>query len=316
MPVGLYIIRRFVAMIPVLLLVSVIVFSLIHLTPGDPATSMLGEEATPQAVAALRAKLGLDQPIPIQYVKWLASVVRGDLGRSIRSNQPVSEAIVERLPVTVELAILAVTISLLIAIPAGIVAAMRRNSALDAGSTFVALLGVSLPNFFLAILLILLFGVKLRWLPPFGYQPLTQGLGGNLQRMILPAITLGTALAAIVTRMMRSSLLEVLDQDYIRTARAKGLGEVRMVRAHALKNALMPVVTIVGLQIGGLLGGAIITESIFVLPGIGRLLVDAIFQRDFPLVQGVVLFVSLAFLFSNFAVDLAYAYLDPRIRYS
>lgn len=313
---GLYIIRRFVAMIPVLLLVSVIVFSLIHLTPGDPATSMLGEEATPQAVAALRAKLGLDQPIPIQYVKWLASVVRGDLGRSIRSNQPVSEAIAERLPVTIELAILAVTISLLIAIPAGIVAAMRRNSALDAGSTFVALLGVSLPNFFLAILLILLFGVKLQWLPPFGYQPLTQGLGGNLQRMILPAITLGTALAAIVTRMMRSSLLEVLDQDYIRTARAKGLGEARMVRAHALKNALMPVVTIVGLQIGGLLGGAIITESIFVLPGIGRLLVDAIFQRDFPLVQGVVLFVSLAFLFSNFAVDLAYAYLDPRIRYS
>lgn len=313
---GLYIIRRFVAMIPVLLLVSVIVFSLIHLTPGDPATSMLGEEATPQAVAALRAKLGLDQPIPIQYVKWLASVVRGDLGRSIRSNQPVSEAIAERLPVTIELAILAVTISLLIAIPAGIIAAMRRNSALDAGSTFVALLGVSLPNFFLAILLILLFGVKLQWLPPFGYQPLTQGLGGNLQRMILPAITLGTALAAIVTRMMRSSLLEVLDQDYIRTARAKGLGEARMVRAHALKNALMPVVTIVGLQIGGLLGGAIITESIFVLPGIGRLLVDAIFQRDFPLVQGVVLFVSLAFLFSNFAVDLAYAYLDPRIRYS
>ncbi|CAA9584201.1 MAG: ABC transporter, permease protein 1 (cluster 5, nickel/peptides/opines) [uncultured Thermomicrobiales bacterium] len=313
---ALYIMRRFVAMVPVLLLVSVIVFSLIHLTPGDPATSMLGEEATPQAVAALRAKLGLDQPIPVQYVKWLGSVLRGDLGRSIRSNQPVAEAIAERLPVTVELAILAIAISLLIAIPAGIVAAMRRNSILDAGSTFVALLGVSLPNFFLAILLILLFGVKLNWLPPFGYQPITQGLGGNLQRMILPAITLGTALAAIVTRMMRSSLLEVLDQDYIRTARAKGLGEGRMIRAHALKNALMPVVTIVGLQIGGLLGGAIITESIFVLPGIGRLLVDAIFQRDFPLVQGVVLFVSLAFLFSNFAVDLAYAYLDPRIRYS
>lgn len=312
---ALYIARRFVAMIPVLLLVSVIVFSLIHLTPGDPATSMLGEEATPQAVAALRAKLGLDQPIPVQYAKWLGAVLRGDLGRSIRSNQPVSEAIAERLPVTIELAVLAITISLIIAIPAGIVAAMRRNSALDAGSTFVALLGVSLPNFFLAILLILLFGVKLKLLPPFGYQPITQGLGGNLQRMILPAITLGTALAAIVTRMMRSSLLEVLDQDYIRTARAKGLGERRMIRAHALKNALMPVVTIVGLQIGGLLGGAIITESIFVLPGIGRLLVDAIFQRDFPLVQGVVLFVSLAFLFSNFAVDLAYAYLDPRIRY-
>ncbi len=313
---GFYILRRLLTMIPVLLLVSVLVFSLIHLIPGDPAVSILGEEATPQAVAALRANLGLDQPIPVQYAKWLGSVLRGDLGRSIRSNQPVSEAIAERLPVTVELAILSIAISLSIAIPAGIVAAMRRNSVLDAGSTFVALLGVSLPNFFLAILLILVFGVQLQVLPPFGYQPITQGLGGNLQRMILPAITLGTALAAIVTRMMRSSLLEVLDQDYIRTARAKGLREGRMIQAHALKNALMPVVTIVGLQIGGLLGGAIITESIFVLPGIGRLLVDAIFQRDFPLVQGVVLFVSLAFLFSNFAVDMVYAYLDPRIRYS
>lgn len=313
---GLYILRRLLAMVPVLLLVSLIVFSLLHLTPGDPALSILGEEATPEQVAALRAKLGLNRPLPVQYARWLGAVLRGDLGRSIRSNQPVSEAIVERLPVTVELAVLAMLVSLTIAVPAGIVAAMRRNSFLDTSATFVALLGVSLPNFFLAILLILIFGVKLGWLPPFGYQPLTQGVAGNLQRMILPAITLGTALAAIVTRMMRSSLLEVLDQDYIRTARAKGLREARMVRAHALKNALMPVVTIVGLQIGGLLGGAIITESIFVLPGVGRLLVDAIFQRDFPLVQGVVLFVSLAFLFSNFAVDLFYAYLDPRIRYS
>ena len=312
---GVYILRRLVAMVPVLLLVSLIVFSLVHLTPGDPALTMLGEEATPQAVAALRAKLGLDQPIPVQYVKWLAAVLQGDLGRSIRSNQPVTEAIAERLPVTVELAILAIIISLSIAIPAGIIAAMRRNSALDASATVVALLGVSLPNFFLAILLVYLFAVQLRWLPPFGFQPLKAGLWANLKGMILPAITLGTALAAIVTRMMRSSLLEVLDQDYIRTARAKGLTEGRMVRFHALKNALMPVVTVVGLQIGGLLGGAIITEQIFVLPGLGRLLVDAIFQRDFPLIQGVVLFVSFAFLFSNLAVDLAYAYLDPRIRY-
>jgi len=313
---GLYILRRLLAMVPVLILVSLIVFSLIHLTPGDPAVSMLGEEATPQAVTALRTKLGLDQPIPVQYVKWLGSVLRGDLGRSIRSNQPVGEAIRERLPVTVELAILAMLVSLAIAIPAGIIAAMRRNSLLDASTTVVALLGVSLPNFFLAILLVLVFGLKLGWLPPFGYKPLAQDPGGNLKLMVLPAITLGTALAAIVTRMMRSSLLEVLDQDYIRTARAKGLRESQMVRFHALKNALMPVVTIVGLQIGGLLGGAIITETIFALPGIGRLLVDSIFQRDFPLVQGVVLFVSLAFLFSNFAVDLVYAYLDPRIRYS
>jgi peptide/nickel transport system permease protein len=314
--VAVYILRRLLAMIPVLILVSLIVFSLIHLTPGDPALAMLGEEATPQNVATLRAKLGLDQPLPIQYLKWLGSVVQGDLGRSIRSNQPVSEAIAERLPVTLELAVLAMVISLLIAIPAGIIAAMRRNSALDGASTVLALLGVSLPNFFLAILLVYLFAVQLRWLPPFGFTAMSKDLGANLKGMILPAITLGTALAAIVTRRMRSSLLEVLDQDYIRTARAKGLTEARMVRFHALKNALMPVVTIVGLQIGGLLGGAIITEQIFVLPGIGRLLVDSIFQRDFPLIQGVVLFVSLAFLFSNLAVDLAYAYLDPRIRYS
>lgn len=312
---GRYILRRLVAMIPVIFIVSLIVFSLIHLTPGDPAQTMLGEEATPKEVAALRAKLGLDQPLPVQYVKWAGAVLHGDLGRSIRSNQPVSEAIRDRLPVTVELALLAMVISLVIAIPVGVVAAMRRNSVADAASTVAALLGVSLPNFFLAILLILVLAVKLRWLPPFGYVPLLKDPAGNLERMIMPAITLGTALAAVVMRQMRSSLLEVLGQDYIRTVRAKGLGELRMVRFHALKNALIPVVTVVGLQIGGLLGGAIITETIFALPGIGRLLVDSIFQRDFPLVQGVVLFVAVAFLFSNLAVDLFYAYLDPRIRY-
>ncbi|HET8632192.1 MAG TPA: nickel ABC transporter permease [Thermomicrobiales bacterium] len=312
---GRYILRRLVAMIPVIFIVSLIVFSLIHLTPGDPAQTMLGEEATPKEVAALRAKLGLDQPLSVQYVKWAGAVLHGDLGRSIRSNQPVSEAIRDRLPVTVELALLAMVISLVIAIPVGVVAAMRRNSVADAASTVAALLGVSLPNFFLAILLILVLAVKLRWLPPFGYVPLLKDPAGNLERMIMPAITLGTALAAVVMRQMRSSLLEVLGQDYIRTVRAKGLGELRMVRFHALKNALIPVVTVVGLQIGGLLGGAIITETIFALPGIGRLLVDSIFQRDFPLVQGVVLFVAVAFLFSNLAVDLFYAYLDPRIRY-
>ncbi len=308
--------KRLVQLIPTLFFVSVLIFSLQKLLPGDPALVMAGEERDPEVIAQIRRQYRLDQPIPVQYVKWLGSVLRGDLGRSIRSNQPVGEAIRERLPVTVELAILAMIVSLAIAIPAGIIAAMRRNSLLDASTTVVALLGVSLPNFFLAILLVLLFGLKLGWLPPFGYKPLAQDPAGNLKLMVLPAITLGTALAAIVTRMMRSSLLEVLDQDYIRTARAKGLRESQMVRFHALKNALMPVVTIVGLQIGGLLGGAIITETIFALPGIGRLLVDSIFQRDFPLVQGVVLFVSMAFLFSNFAVDLVYAYLDPRIRYS
>lgn len=313
---GRYILRRLLTMIPVMFLVTVIVFMLLHLTPGDPATSMLGEEASPEAVAALRQRLGLDQPLPVQYGKWLISAVQGDLGRSIRSNQPVSEAIRERLPATFQLSILAVLVSLTIAIPVGIVSAMRRNSPLDTTATTFALLGVSLPNFFLAILLIYLFSLHLGWLPPIGYTPFFDDPLDSLKRMIMPALTLGTALSAIVMRMTRSSLLEVLDQDYVRTARAKGLTEARMVRVHALRNALIPVVTVVGLQIGALLGGAIIIESIFVVPGVGRLLVDSIFQRDFPLVQGVVLFASLAFLFANLAVDLIYAYLDPRIRYT
>jgi peptide/nickel transport system permease protein len=313
---GRYVLRRLIQMIPVMFLVSLIVFSLLHLTPGDPATSMLGEEATPEAVAALRARMGLDDPLPIQYVNWLSSVLQGDLGRSIRSNQPVSEAIFDRLPVTIELSLLSVLISLAIALPAGIIAAMRRNSPLDTTTTVTALLGVSLPNFFLAILLIYLLSLKLGWLPPIGYTPFLDDPVDNLKKMIMPAITLGTALSAIVMRMTRSSLLEVLDQDHVRTARAKGLSEARVIQRHALRNALIPVVTVVGLQIGGLLGGAIITESIFVLPGIGRLLVDSIFQRDFPLVQGVVLFASLAFLLTNLLVDLLYAALDPRIRYA
>lgn len=312
---GSYILRRLLSMIPVLFIVSLIVFSLLHLTPGDPALSMLGEEATPDSVALLRERLGLDQPLPVQYVKWMTSVLTGDLGRSIRSNQPVSESITTRLPVTIELTILSVLISLMISIPVGIIAAMRRNSPVDTASTTVALLGVALPNFFLAILLIFLFSVRLGWLSPIGYTPILDDPIDNLKRMIMPALTLGTGLSAIVMRMTRSSLLEVLDQDYVRTARAKGLREARVVRVHAFKNAMVPVVTVVGLQIGGLLGGTIITETIFVLPGIGRLLVDAIFQRDFPVVQGVVLFAALAFLFTNLIVDLLYAYIDPRIRY-
>jgi peptide/nickel transport system permease protein len=313
---GRYILRRLLTMIPVMFLVTVIVFMLLHLTPGDPATSMLGEEASPEAIAALRQRLGLDEPMPVQYAKWLGSALQGDLGRSIRSNQPVTEAIRERLPATIQLSLLSVLVSLIIAIPVGIISAMRRNSPLDTTATTFALLGVSLPNFFLAILLIYLFSLRLGWLPPIGYTPFFDNPLDSLKRMIMPALTLGTALSAIVMRMTRSSLLEVLDQDYVRTARAKGLTESRMVRVHALRNALIPVVTVVGLQIGALLGGAIIVESIFVVPGIGRLLVDSIFQRDFPLVQGVVLFASLAFLFANLLVDLIYAYLDPRIRYS
>jgi peptide/nickel transport system permease protein len=311
-----YFARRLFAVVPVMLLVTIAVFAMTHVTPGDPIAYMLEEDASPEAIAALRHELGFDQPAPVQYIRWLGRVLQGDLGRSVRTGRPVAEAIFARLGTTAELAALTVIVSLGIGLPAGVVAAVRRNSSLDALSTVIALLGVSLPHFFLGLILILVFGVRLRWLPASGYVPPVDDLWLNLRSMILPALTLGTAEAAIVARMTRSSLLEVLRQDYILTARAKGLGIGVVVVRHALRNALIPVVTVVGLQAGALLGGAIITESIFALPGVGRLIVSAVLAHDFPLVQGVVLFLSLTFIFTNLAVDMLYAYLDPRIRYA
>ena len=310
-----YLLRRLATLVPVLLVVSVVVFSLIHLTPGDPVAIMLREESDPATAAALRAALGLDRPLPVQYLTWLGRAARGELGRSIRTNQPVTQAILERLPVTLTLAAAATLLALAVALPAGIVSAVRRNSLADVAGTVAALSGVSLPNFWLAILLIFVFSVTLGWLPPLGWVSPVRDPWGGLRSLVLPAVTLGTAMAAVVMRMTRSSLLEVLQLEFVRTARAKGLREGRVVLRHALRNALIPVVTVVGLQAGALLGGAIITESVFALPGVGRLLVDAIFQRDFPLVQGVVLFLALNFLLVNLVVDLAYAVLDPRIRY-
>jgi len=310
-----YISKRLIAMIPVLFLVSVIVFTLIRLIPGDPAIAMLGEEATPQMIASLRAEFGLDQPIPVQYAIWLGRVLRGDLGNSTRAHQPVTQAITERLPATIELTLLSLLISLTIAIPIGIISATQRNSKMDLLSTTLALMGVSMPNFFLALLLSFVFSLNLRLLPNIGYVPITQNLRENLIDMIMPAITLSAATLAIVARLTRSSLLEVLNLEYIRTARAKGLAERAIIIRHALKNAMIPVVTIVGLQVGALLGGAVITESIFVLPGVGKLAVDAIFSRDFPIIQGVVLFFSVVFLGVNLIVDVLYAFLDPRIHF-
>jgi peptide/nickel transport system permease protein len=311
-----YILKRIVSMVPVLLLVSLVIFSLIHLTPGDPVITMLGEEATPEARDRLRTQLGLDRPLPVQYVSWLARVLTGDLGRSIRTNQPVAEAIYERLPVTVELALLALAIALAIALPAGIIAATRRGTFADIGSTVLCLLGVSMPNFLLAVFLVFVFSLTLRWLPPIGYTSPVADLLGNLKGMIMPAVTLGAFAAAATARLTRSTLLEVLGQDYIRTGWAKGLDEQAVIRRHALKNAMIPVVTVVGLQLGNLLGSAIVTETIFALPGVGRLVVDSIYQRDFPLVQGVTLYLAMIFLVVNLVVDMVYAYLDPRIRYS
>ncbi len=311
-----YILKRVVSMVPVLLLVSIVIFSLIHLTPGDPVITMLGEEATPEARDRLRTELGLDRPLPVQYASWLVRVLSGDLGRSIRTNQPVAEAIYERLPVTIELALLALTIALVIALPAGIIAATRRGTFADIGSTVICLLGVSMPNFLLAVFLVYVFSLTLRWLPPIGYVSPALDLVGNLKGMIMPAVTLGAFAAAATARLTRSTLLEVLGQDYIRTGWAKGLNEHTVIQRHAMKNALIPVVTVVGLQLGNLLGSAIVTETIFALPGVGRLVVDSIYQRDFPLVQGVTLYLAVIFLAVNLVVDMVYAYLDPRIRYS
>jgi peptide/nickel transport system permease protein len=274
--------RRLLATIPLLFLVSLIVFALVHALPGDPAVLFLGEEATPDNLARFRARLGFDRPLVAQYGEWLGRAVRGDLGRSLRTNQPVSEAIRERLPVTMELLAAALIVSLAIAIPMGIVSAVKRNSGVDLLSTFFALVGFSMPGFWLGIILIWVFALFLRWLPPSGFVPVVASMPENVRSLILPAITLGTALAALVARQLRSGMLEVLRQDYVRTAQAKGLSDRQVIGKHALKNALISVVTVIGLQLGGLLGNTIITETLFALPGVGRLMIDSIFSRALP----------------------------------
>lgn len=311
-----YVLRRLVGTIPTMLLVTLTVFIILRLTPGGPAVAMLGQQATPQAVAALEHKLGLDRPLYIQYLDWLGHALRGDLGRSAFGNQPVTELIVQRIMPTAELGFLAMVIALVIGIAGGVIAATRHNTGVDAASSFFSILGVSTPSFWLAILLVLVFSIKIRWLPSLGYVSPFKDPATNLKQMILPSFTLGVTLAAVIARITRGAMLDALYQDFIRTARAKGLRERHVVTRHALANALIPVVTVVGLQIAGLLGGAVIIETIFALPGNGQLLVTAIFSRDFPVVQGIVVTTALAFILINLAVDLLYAVLDPRIRLS
>jgi peptide/nickel transport system permease protein len=311
-----YVIRRLLLMIPVAFLVSVVVFSLIHLTPVDPAELILGEERTPQAVAALHHQLGLDRPLPEQYLTWVTHAMRGDLGKSIRTGEPVAQAIFERVPNTLELGIAALLWSVLLAIPLGTIAALRRGSPIDVAATGLTIAGVSVPNFVIGVILILLLSVNLRLFPPGGYTALSDSVLDNLHRLILPAITLGTVTTAINTRFMRSSMLEVLHQDYIRTARAKGASWRQVIVGHALKNALIPVVTVVGIQIGSILEGALVTETIFSWPGIGKLAIDSIFGRDYPIIQGIVLLIALSYMLANLAVDLAYSWLNPRISYA
>lgn len=312
---GRLVLRRLAATIPVLLLVTAGVFALLHLTPGDPIDAMMAESVDASAKAHLRRELGLDRPIPVQYVAWMGRLLRGDLGRSIRNGEPVIENVSRRIRPSLELAVFAMTISLLVAFPVGVVSAVRHNTSVDRVGTTFALFGICMPNFLLALLLIFLFGVTLRWLPISGYtDPLEEFVDG-VRSLALPAVTLGLALAAVVTRTLRSSLLETLTEDYVRTARAKGLSEWMVIRGHVLKNALIPVVTVLGLQLGTLIGGAVITEYVFALPGVGRLVVDAVFARDYPTVQGVVLLIAIGFIVSNLVVDLLYGWIDPRIRY-
>ncbi len=286
--------------------VSVLVFSLVHLVPGDPVEVMLGESAQPADREALRAALGLDRPLPAQFGSYLLGLARLDLGTSLHSRRPVTDLIAERLPATAELAVAALAVAVAVALPLGALAAMHRGSLLDQGAIAFATLGVSIPNFVLGPLLILAFSFALGWLPVSGREG-----GGSL---VLPAITLGTALAAILARMLRSTLLEVMGEDYIRTARAKGLREVQVVAGHALGNAMLPVITLLGLQLGTLLAGAVITEIVFSWPGLGSLTVEAIQRRDYPLLQGCVLVISTGYVAVNSATDLVYAWLDPRIR--
>jgi peptide/nickel transport system permease protein len=316
-----YIIRRFFMMIPVLLIVTGVLFMLREATPGDPASVAIGQETElnkaeyKATLDNLRAKYDLDKPLALQYGLWVGRAAIGDLGNSYRSNQPVREAISERLPVTLELGGLSLLLSWIIAVPAGVIAARNRNNVRDLGANFVGLLGLSVPNIWMAFILIYFFAVKLQWLPPSGWVRFSDDPLGNLRSVILPVITLGTSGAAVIMRLTRSSLLEVISQDYMRTARAKGLRERAILWRHGMRNALIPITTVVGLELGGLIGGAFIVEQIFSLPGMGKLAVDAIYARDYPIVQGVLLMSTVTYLLANFAVDISYGLLDPRIRY-
>jgi peptide/nickel transport system permease protein len=312
-----YLLGRTLQVVPTLLLVTVITFILVKLLPGDAALAFLGETSPqdPVRYEAMRRELGLDQPLPVQYFRWLGTVAAGDFGISARTREPVLEGIKARLPVTAQLALMTMAVALAIALPVGIISAARPRSWLDNVGSTAAIAGLAVPDFWLGIVLITLFSLGLGLLPPSGFKPLGEGVGQNLQLMILPALTLGASQAAVLMRQVRAALLEVLRHDYITTARAKGLREGLVVRRHALKNALIPVVTIIGLQTGRLFGGAVIVETIFALPGIGRVAADSIFFRDYAMLQGAILVLAVAVLLMNLITDILYSYLDPRIRY-
>ena len=305
--------RGFISLIT-LFLITVIVFTGVRMIPGDPARVMAGTEADESGLEEIRQKYGLRDPVPVQYLRWLALALRGDLGESIRTRDSVLRLVGQKLPITLQLAGYALLVALLIAIPVGVLAAVRRNTAWDYLASSVSLCGVSIPNFWLGIMLILLVSVRLRWLPASGFVPFLQDPWANTQRLLMPAVVLGAALAAVLMRQTRNSMIEVLSADYIRTAYAKGLRTRIVVFRHAIRNGLIPVITIFGLQLGALIGGAVVTEQIFVVPGFGRLILEAVFTRDYPVVQGVVLITASSYVVINLLVDVSYSLLNPRIR--
>lgn len=310
-----YIIRRLIYTLFIMWGCATIVFFLLRLVPGDPVSVMLGREYTPEAAAQMRKNLGLDQPIYIQYVKWMGNVLHGDLGRSIDTKETVTGAIGRALPKTLAMAILAFIFGTVVAVPMGMLAALKRDSLFDYLASISTFIGISLPTFWFGIVFILIFAVRLRWLPSVGYVPPSAGLWPWLQHLLLPSLAAGVGEAAILMRFVRAGLLEVLGSEYVRTARAKGLSERRVILGHAMRNAMIPVVTVAGLSLAGLLGGLVITETVFSISGIGRLLTGAIFSKDYPIVQGVILLVTMIFVLANLAVDIIYTFLDPRIRY-
>jgi len=311
-----YIIRRLIQALFLVWGCATLVFFMVRLIPGDPVVQMLGPEYTPEAAEAIRVKLGLDEPFHIQYLRWFGNMLTGDLGGSIATGETVVDIITTGLPKTLSLATLSFLIATAIAVPAGIVAALRRNTVFDYVASVVAFIGVSMPSFWFGILLILIFAVQLRWLPAIGYaDPMEDGVVAWLERLILPSLAIGAAYSAILMRFVRAGLLEVLSSDYVRTARAKGVREHAVVLRHAMRNALIPVVTVMGIQLALLLSGTVVVETVFSIRGIGRILVAAIFDRDYPIVQGVILLIAVIFVMANLLVDIVYTFLDPRIRY-
>jgi peptide/nickel transport system permease protein len=310
-----YIIRRLGSTVLVMVIVGVFVFLLLHLSPGDPAAIVAGDQASPAQIAQIRERLGLDDPLPIQFFRWATGVVQGDLGVSIFSNEPVLKLIGERLEPTVSLTLTTLVFAVVIAVTFGVIAAARAGSLVDRALMGFSVLGFSVPVFVVGYLLIYVFSIQLRWLPVQGYTPIAHGLWPWFERLILPTIALGMAYVALIARITRTSMLEVLSEDYIRTAKAKGVANRPMLLKHALKNAGVPIVTVIGIGVALLIGGVVITETVFNIPGVGRLVVDAISKRDYPIIQGVILLFSAAYVLINLLVDLSYTFLDPRIRY-